>query len=163
MKDLTLDQRLTTLHLQEVLETATRQGVLDRLLPYAANPDSINDFCDALKGLLNDAAHQNFLRLRPIILRWEGDDELWLLGTRQLIGTARNSRFTKGDGIGDQIALVEINTDFERAVVEALGQVYDGSAPSTYEVFDYIQANLGVVREFGGKSLADFYRDTEGG
>lgn len=51
---------MTTLQrLNEILELATREGLLDDLQGYCKNPDSINDVCDAVDALLQDRPRVN--------------------------------------------------------------------------------------------------------
>ena len=49
----TEQQRQALVALQKALLTATHEGMLDMLQPECANPDSINDVCNAVDWLAN--------------------------------------------------------------------------------------------------------------
>jgi hypothetical protein len=44
--------------LQEILEISTACGLLDDLKTYCKNPDTINDICNAVEGMIADSNNE---------------------------------------------------------------------------------------------------------
>lgn len=53
--DLTPTQLIALNELKEALDNASACGLLDDLAEGYAHPDTVNDFCDAIKEMLEDS------------------------------------------------------------------------------------------------------------
>lgn len=56
-----------TRKLSEGLRDASVYGILDELVAYVANPQSINDFCDAVESFERDVENATYRRQTGII------------------------------------------------------------------------------------------------
>jgi hypothetical protein len=76
--------------------------------------------------------HQAFLDLKPIILRWEGDDELWILRPLTLIGTVADGHMN-GGLVYHEIPVLVVDHETEQEINQYHGHPADEEDTPTHD------------------------------